>query len=139
MSNINQTILIRTDLFNLPEDMGLMAAQVAHIHMEGLRGVFLDHFMGNKISEDDLSGSNLIEWLKDPYILVKKVPNLEALNHFNKAAEDIHITVREWQDTVYVRLSQTMKQAFPDTVVGISLGPCDSDAIRTVVGDIPLL
>lgn len=139
MSNINQTILIRTDLFNLPEDIGLIAAQVAHIHMELIRGMFHDHFMGAKISEEDLKNSNLMEWLRDPYLLVKKVPNLEALKHFKKLAEDAQLKVKEWNDTVYVRLSQTMKQAFPDTLVGISIGPSDSDAIRSIVGDLPLL
>jgi len=80
-----------------------------------------------------------VEWFNNPYLLVKKVPNLEALTHFLKLAVDAKLLFYEWYDTIYVRLSPTMKQAFSNKLVGISLGPADADKIRTVVGDLPLL
>lgn len=131
MSNIGQTIIIRTDLFN-PEDVGLISAQVAHIHMNSVRRMILTDIAFK-------SDEQLIEWIKTPYIYVKKVSNIEALTHFKHLAEMSNLPVDIWSDTVYVRLSPTMKQAFPDVPVGISIGPDDSDKIRTVVGDLPLL
>jgi peptidyl-tRNA hydrolase len=139
MANIGQTIIIRTDLFDLPQDTGLLAAQVAHIHMEMTRQTILDSIdndrdiKGFKLSED------AYEWLDQPYIFVKRVPNAEALKHFWNLAQNAKIPIAEWRDTVYVRLSPTMKQAVENTLVGISLGPADADEIRTIVGDLPLL
>ena len=89
--------------------------------------------------EQGEQGSDYEEWLKDPYLLVKRVPNLEALQYFREEANLSELPVAEWRDTVNVRLSATVKKAFEDVLVGISIGPCDSDKIRTVVGDIPLL
>jgi len=139
MANINQTIIVRTDLFNLPEDTGLLAAQVAHIHAkvftENLSRPQSSHFvLPNNIVPEDF-----VAWVKEPYLLVKKVPNAEALKHFRDLADKINLPIYEWYDTVYVRLSETMKQAFEMVLVGISIGPADADRIRTVVGDLPLL
>jgi peptidyl-tRNA hydrolase len=140
MSSIGQTIIIRTDIFDLPQDMGLLAAQVAHIHMEMTRQMVLEAVVDNdrKVRGIKLN-ENAYNWFDNPYIFVKKVPNAEGLNHFHELACKADLPVQEWRDTVYVRLSPTMKQAFPDTLVGISIGPAESDAIRTVVGDLPLL
>jgi len=132
MANIGQTIIIRTDLFDLPNDMGLLAAQVAHIHMEVIRK--------SLIKEGKLDNSEEMEsWLENPYLFVKKVPNYEGLKHFIDLAELAKLAVTSWWDTVYVRLSPTMKQAFSGVLIGISIGPADADEIRTVVGDLPLL
>ena len=147
MANIGQTIIIRTDIFTLPDDVGLLAAQVAHIHFETFRQRLLDEREKSKKDMNCLDANAIsltltpVEnaWTETPYIFVKQVPNAEGLNHFAKLARDSDVPVTEWNDTVYVRLSPTMKQAFPDTLVGISLGPCDADKIRTVVGDLPLL
>ena len=150
MSNLGQTILIRTDLFDMDQDVGLISAQVAHIHMELMRKMFFDnsivddkgiHCHVKDLNTSRMSGfkENLLSWLDCPYIFVKQVPNAEALKHFYELAIEYELPVNEWKDTVYVRLSKTMKQAFPNTLVGISIGPADADAIRTVVGDLPLL
>jgi len=147
MANINQTLLIRTDLFSLPEDTGLLAAQVAHIHFQVSRDMLLEGLdddgkamiILDEKGEQGEQGSDYEEWLKDPYLLVKRVPNLEALQYFREEANLSELPVAEWRDTVNVRLSATVKKAFEDVLVGISIGPCDSDKIRTVVGDIPLL
>lgn len=137
MANIGQTIIIRTDIFTLPDDVGLLAAQVAHIHAaiyyQNMNDL-LEMKLSNGFDKDEF-----IAWFHTPYIFVKQVPNAEGLNHFAKLARDADVPVIEWNDTVYVRLSPTMKQAFSDILVGISLGPCDADRIRTVVGDLPLL
>ena len=144
MASINQTLIIRTDIFNLPEDSGLLAAQVAHIHFEITRDM-IDQGMDDDgksvliFNEQGEQGADFEEWVKEPYLLVKKVPNLEALDHFHKLAKEAGLPTNEWKDTVYVRLSPTMKQAFPNVLVGISIGPADADKIRTVVGDLPLL
>jgi len=135
MASINQTVIIRTDLFNLPEDMGLLAAQVAHIHAK----VFLSENVCSEILPNHIVAEDFVAWKEEPYLLVKQVPNAEALKHFRDLADKINLPIYEWYDTVYVRLSATMKQAFEMVLVGISIGPADADRIRTVVGDLPLL
>jgi len=145
MANIIQRILVRTDL-GFP--VGLMAAQVAHIHMEGLRWAInrnrdnKDHILMANIQGNfrcPKEAIDLNEWLKSPYIFVHGVPNLEVLMHFREKAEKEHIPVFLWQDTVNVRVSENQNIPFKDIPVGIALGPIDSDMIKIVVGDLPLL
>lgn len=144
MANINQTIIVRTDLFKLPDDLGLISAQTAHIHMQHVRKTFIDRMQQDSVQgeqiviTDNVFDNNFVEWIKKPYILVKKVPNLEALNHYLNVALDEDLLVSEWEDTVYIRLSETQKIA-RKTLVGIAIGPCDNDKIRSVIGDLPLL
>jgi len=133
MASINQTIIIRTDIFSLPDDLGLISAQVGHLHFEGTRAALNDGADFESFPEE------YKEWIKEPYLLVKRIPNREALTHYHDLAIKNGLPVYEWADTVYVRLSPTQKLAFPDTVVGIAIGPTDADKIRTVVGDLPLL
>lgn len=132
MSNVNQTVVIRTDIFDLPKDMGLLSAQVAHIHFEIMREYMRMH------SPLDLS-EDMKSWLDDPYLLVKKVPNKEALDYLNVETSKTTVPVRLWKDTIYVNLSPNISKAFPDVTVGMSLGPADADDIRLIVGDLPLL
>jgi len=153
MASINQTVIIRTDLFDMGKDIGLLAAQVAHIHFNLFRVMLMDAEMAcrkdtNCMENGHLDinlpkmgqlGKDISEWLREPYLLVKRVPNLEALQYFSQSATASGIEVHEWFDTVYVRLSSTQQKAFPNVLVGISLGPCDADKIRTIVGDLPLL
>jgi len=138
MASINQTILIRTDLFQLPEDIGLLSAQVAHIHFQLVRETMLQNSLNYPIA-GVTDTYDFKEWIQEPYLLVKRVPNAEALNFFKEEAERTGLTVRSWTDTVYVRLSKTQQKAFPNVLVGISIGPSDSDKIRTILGDLPLL
>jgi peptidyl-tRNA hydrolase len=133
MSNINQTIIIRTDLFSM-NDVGLISAQVAHIHGEIFRNYLKEDV---KVTQEE--NATFREWVMAPYILVKRVPNLEALDYYEKLAKDNGLVVQGWFDTVYVNLTPTLKKAFSNIKVGISIGPDDSDSIRTVVGDLPLL
>ncbi len=150
MGNVNQTIIIRTDLFDR-EDVGLISAQVGHIHFNLMRQIILrrssasDHIyeleMKLRIIGEDYSfdPEDMMNWLAEPYLLVKQVPNKEALVYFTQEAERARLPVSKWIDTVYIRFSKTQQKAFTETLVGISIGPSDADKIRTVVGDLPLL
>lgn len=127
MANLRQTILIRTDL-GFP--IGLLTAQVAHLHFQRFRNMIRD---GEKFTSDDL------EWMKDPYTYVHEAKNMETLLHYEKIANQNNVPIAAWRDTVYLKLSETQIQAFPDVWVGLVLGPCDSDKIKVVIGDLPLL
>lgn len=127
MANLRQSILIRTDL-GFP--VGLLAAQVAHIHFEGIRRKLLD---AEKPTKDEK------EWLETPYIYVHGARNQETLMYYVRKARDLGVPVNIWNDTVYVKMSETQMEAFPNVNVGVSLGPCDSDKIKAVIGDLPLL
>ena len=143
MSNVVQRILIRSDL-DLP--MGLMAAQVAHIHMQGVRNLLNNSNKNPKrdsatISYSDFGvyGADLEEWLKEPYLFVHKVPCLEILDFFHTEFQKAKIPVCEWKDTITINISPTQKKAFPLMKIGIAIGPCDSDKIKAIISDLPLL
>jgi len=145
MANIGQTIIIRTDLFDLPKDMGLLSAQIAHTHMEGTRQMILENltkdegFVGIKLDNEGEVGADFGEWMETPYIFVKEVKNKESLLYFEAAAREAKLPVSLWTDTVYVRITPTVQKAFHDVPVGLSIGPADADKIRAVCGDLPLL
>ena len=124
MANLRQSILIRADL-NLPT--GLLAAQVAHLHMESLRS--------NLITEEN---KDMAAWLTSPYVFVHSVPNKEVLGYFEEKARNDLVPVYEWYDTINMDISPTFRKVF-EVLVGITLGPCDSDKIKKVIGDLPLL
>lgn len=145
MSMIRQTVLIRTDLGFC---QGLMAAQVAHIHMETLRQRILRNDEASMVAgaqlealmSDSGEANTFLEWLKQPYIFVHGVPNLEALEHYEKKADGvIGLSTSIWRDTVRISLSENQKIDLPNIKVGLSFGPADSDIIRTIIGDLPLL
>jgi len=134
VANLRQTILIRTDL-NFPT--GLLAAQCAHLHMERFRVAIREASKVPKgrpeFTKDDS------EWLKDPYLFIHGVPNAEVLDFFIKEADKALIPIAEWRDTVYINISDTQRKAFFPVKVGAALGPVDSDSIKTIIGDLPLL
>lgn len=142
MASLRQSILIRTDL-NLP--LGLMAAQIAHLHFESFRYHIND--LGQLKVNEDVEGdkpnmvsmAEMISWMHCPYLFVHQVPNREALEFFEKEAQKAGIQVETWKDTIYLNLSPTFKKAFENVKVGIVLGPCDSDRIKAVISDLPLL
>ena len=135
MANIQQNILVRTDL---GFTQGLMAAQVAHIHAA---------LMIESCNDDyqlvlDMNGEQrqqFREWVKAPYLLVRGVSNLETLEHFKRLANDAELPVNEWRDTVFCKVADDLTLPFPDVMIGISIGPADSDKIKAVVGKLPLL
>lgn len=138
MANIRQSILIRTDL-NLP--VGLLAAQVAHIAFEPYR---LDCTGDDKGQLFDVTatyrvGTSKFEWMTSSYIFVHRVPNLESLMFFQDEATKAGLELHTWTDTIYIDISPTQKKAFKNVLVGLSLGPAESDDIKAVIGDLPLL
>ena len=137
---LKQVILIREDL-KLPR--GLLAAQVAHIHMESFRQVMLAGLHkknGKSVSlQDELGDGTIHEWLKTPYIFIHGVPNLEALHFFMDEAGEKDLDVAAWSDTIYLEFSPNFKRAFPNILVGAAIGPAESDVIKSVIGDLPLL
>lgn len=130
MANIRQSILVRTDL-DLP--VGLLTAQVSHIHFEGIRRKLLEGTKDVELTDGEEG------WLDSPYIFVHGVPNKEWLDHYRSQAEENGVPVTAWEDTIYLKASETQMKAFEGVVVGIALGPCDSDIIKAVIGDLPLL
>ena len=79
------------------------------------------------------------EWLKTPYLYIHGVPNAETLDFFIKKAEENGVPFSLWRDTVYIKISETQREAFPNVLVGAAFGPCESDRIRVVIGDLPIL
>jgi len=140
--NLRQTIIIRTDL-QFPT--GLLCAQVAHLHMDRLRielnaGEFHPSEREFRFKIGPHEGAEKVhEWLQSPYVFVHGVPNLEVLNHFHAKAINNGVQTHQWRDTVFVDISDTQREAFSDVMIGIVLGPDDSDKIKAVIGDLPLL
>jgi peptidyl-tRNA hydrolase len=140
MANLRQTIIVRTDL-NLA--VGLLAAQISHIHFEKIRRELNRSLSG--IKEKEVGGElfkfskDEWEWMESPYIFIHGVPNIEAYHYFKKKAEDALLSVVEWTDTIYLSFYEGHKDAFKNVPIGFSIGPADSDAIKAIVGALPLL
>lgn len=144
MGMLRNTVLIRADL-KLP--VGLLTAQVAHLAMERFRQRILQlekeilsaskqkEIMNQFLSEDE----DAQEWLKAPYLFVHAVPNREVLAYFEQEARAKKIVVTPWFDTITLKLSKTQKRALEGVQVGSAFGPCESDKIKAVISDLPLL
>ena len=128
---LRQSILIRTDL---GFSTGLYAAQVAHCHFEPMRRYFLSNPRETETEEFQ-------EWVKSPYIFVHAVPNKESLDYFYQKAlaAETPVPVVCWYDTVEIKVSATQKIVVSKVWVGITLGVAESDRIREIIGDLPLL
>jgi len=140
MGMVRQTILLRNDL-NLPK--GLSEAQVAHLHFEKIRQLIL---VGFNTDNNCLDGTvckikfhqETIEWLKAPYTFVHGVPNVEVLDYFKRMAREKGVEVTDWHDTIFVKVSDTQKIVCENVWVGIVMMG-ESDKIKSVIGDLPLL
>ena len=135
MANIRQSIVIRTDLQFKP---GLLAAQVAHLSMEFMRAIWKENNWRELIHEETFSAAAQ-DWLKAPYLFVHGVPNQEALSHFINLAEQKTIPYKIWKDTVFLDVSEKQRIVVADCIIGAAFGPEDSDRIKEVLGDLPLL
>ena len=122
--NTKHIIIVRKDL-DLPT--GAVSAQVSHIG---------DSFMRKKILDEKEFTNEEKEWMKTPYIAVLGVNNPEELIIIIKKAKDIGLQVHEWRDLIY---SDVLREGIPDVLIGISIGPCDSDAGKEVTGNLKLL
>jgi peptidyl-tRNA hydrolase len=130
MANLIQAIIVREDL-DLPR--GLLTAQVAHIHMETIRKLILDEKEPNIQYKD---------WLKAPYIHVHSVPSKEWYDFYlTKSLDKVgDSSVNEWKDTLYLSIDGgKTRTPFENVEVGFSIGPCDSDKIKAIIGDLPFL
>jgi len=135
MANLIQKILVRTDL-GFSE--GLMAAQVAHIHARPMTTTFFVTQPTGTTGPDDYV-ENVKTWLFNPYVFVHGVPNREVLNFFMEQCDRLNMKFDPWRDTIYVDVSPTQTKVFEDVLIGISIGPEESDKIKAIVGDLPLL
>jgi peptidyl-tRNA hydrolase len=142
MASIRQVILLREDL-GLAR--GLSEAQVAHLHMEYLRKSLLAVTEGRVVAPDKTVEARLnlsedfISWLKAPYTFVHGVPNLEALEYYKNIANGLRVPFEIWKDTVYLKISDTQKIVVENCLIGIVFNPIDSDRIKAIIGDLPLL
>lgn len=134
MANLIQRILVRNDL-EMP--VGLLAAQVAHLH--ALPFIQTYRVLPSPGTEFNDNIEIIKQWMSTPYLFVHGVPNKEVLVHFIDVCTDNDVKYHAWRDTIYIDISPTQKKAFDDVLIGISIGPADSDAIKTIVGDLPLL
>jgi peptidyl-tRNA hydrolase len=105
---------------------GLLAAQTFHVGSEFLLRRIVD---AGSFSEEELS------WMPTPYVAVVKVQTYEELVEIHDNAirqvGDQHVT--KWVDDLVHPVTGSLLKTF----VGISIGPCDSDKIRAVTGDLP--
>lgn len=128
MGMIKQVVLVRTDL---GMSVGLLCAQVAHIHA----GVLID-----KIKTKEQPDEKMAQWLNEPYIFNHGLVNIEAFDHYYKAAmaSPLAGSVKVWEDTIFASFYPGHKTSFR-TKIGFSIGPADADAIKLIIGDLPLL
>jgi peptidyl-tRNA hydrolase len=114
----------------MPE--GLLAAQTAHTGDAFMRNRVIDAFEREEPVQFSLME---IEWMKDPYITVLGVNNIEELMFIEKQAKDAGLPVFEWRDLLP---SKILKCNIPDVKVAISIGPDDFDKIKAITGNLPL-
>ena len=121
--NVRHVVVVRKDLQMSP---GLLAAQVAHIS---------DQFLRQRALESAKFSALEKEWCKEPYITVLAVNTKEELQEVAKRASDARLSVKEWNDTLVMPTLALPLRVF----VGISIGPDDSDKLKAVTNDLPLL
>jgi peptidyl-tRNA hydrolase len=121
--NIRHVVVIRKDL-NL--SAGLMSAQVAHAS---------DAFMRQKISNGDTFTADEKGWMKDPYISILAVDNIEELEVIETEARLAKLQVHVWKDLIP---SAILKRNLANVKIAISIGPDDMDKIKAITGNLPL-
>ena len=132
MSMLKQVVLIRTDL-GLPR--GLLMAQACHVHMDALRMAVL-----NREANGPAITKDMLDWLAMPYLFIHGVSCKEAFDHYLNLAQVVHnLPVATWHDTISLSFYEGQKMVLSNVPVGFSIGPCDSDKIKAVIGDLPLL
>jgi len=128
MANLVQAIIVREDL-DLPR--GLLTAQVAHIHMETIRQL---------LREEREIPLEIKDWLNSPYIHIHSVPNKEWYHFYLRKAQNSNQLCSAWFDTLYLSIDGGKSRTpFQEVEVGFSIGPCDADQIKAIIGDLPFL
>jgi hypothetical protein len=72
--------------------------------------------------------------MKHPYFHVKAVNIPEELKVVEEDARNADLHVEVWTDLI---TSAVLPKRELDTLVGISIGPCDLDDVRAVAGHLP--
>lgn len=132
MSNIKMDIVVRRDLNMSP---GLLAAQVLHIGMEFIRKKMIIKDIKPETVRDISFTEDESEWIPTPYVCVLAVDTPEELQIIMERAKAEGLLVCEWRDVIP---SKVLDGQVIECLVGISIGPDDSDALRKVTGKLPL-
>lgn len=123
--NVRHVVVVRKDLLMSP---GLLAVQVAHISDQFMREKLAGPTSKNK---GKFSATELV-WMRQPYITVLAVNTLEELSIVADRGTRVCLPVFKWYD-VMPTLASAEK-----VLVGISIGPEDSDKLKAVTNDLPL-
>ena len=123
-------IVVRRDLNMVP---GLLAAQVLHIGQQFIRDKQAVK-KGDSITSLTLTDIEA-EWLQTPYVSVLALDTPEELAVIIRNARELGLFVREWKDVIP---SKVFDGQVLECLVGVSIGPADSDALRKVTGKLPL-
>ena len=123
MANIRNTVVIRKDL-NL--GVGPLAAQVAHIGAEFMRRNWTSRKPNAKEKE----------WLESPYIYIHQVLCKDDLELLIKKLQDSGCDFYTWEDTVP---SPSFENEWIKTLIGVAIGPEDTDKVKEVIGSLELL
>lgn len=74
------------------------------------------------------------DWLREPYVSVLAVNIPEELEII-RAAVSANLSVYVWKDVIP---SEMLENKVIECVVGIAIGPADSDELRLITGNLPL-
>jgi peptidyl-tRNA hydrolase len=132
MSNTKMDVVVRRDLNMVP---GLLAAQVLHIGMEFIRQKMMIKEIHPETVRDISLTNKESEWIPTPYVSVLAVDTPEELAVIIKRAQEENLLVREWRDVIP---SKVLDGQVIECLVGISIGPDESDTLRKVTGKLPL-
>ena len=126
MANVRHCIVIRRDLNLKP---GALAAQAIHISDGFMRNGVLLQITDDKEHFDRIQK----EWISEPVVAILAVNTPEELNDVAKCSKEIGLRVTEWRDHVY---SEILGRPIR-VLVGISIGPDETDKIREATGMLP--
>ena len=140
MASTRMAIVVRRDL-RMPS--GLLAAQVLHVGMLFVQDMVENRSSGSHEPKNPnveggpylMATETEVDWIMTPYVAVLAVDTPEELAAVQKMAEDEKLPVRVWKDVVP---SKVLEGRVLECVVGISIGPADSDQIRKATGTLPL-
>lgn len=125
--NLKLAVVIRKDL-KLENMIGRFAAQVAHISSMAMSECIL------KMVDDaeTTPPEELRAWLLSPYLYIYEVNTREEMDALIEKGRDNKAKVHTWIDTVPANsLGGSI-----EVPVGFSIGPCDSDLVTRILGNL---
>lgn len=127
--NLRLTLIVRRDLKLEEVSVGLFGSQVSHLATMWL-------FERAKTEDNVIFSSDELAWMASPYTYIHGVQTREELDAISAIA-DQHPDkplMRKWIDTIPApTLGGSIK-----VPVGIAIGPCDTDIVKQIIGDLPL-